>query len=181
MVKNFDERTRLLQSHWRQNKLERIGAEPLITVYSFSRTDTQKEAMFSALIPNEQVERVLDDPSWDLSIGNGMPGCSVSSSPEGEKVSYHRFGDDDGIEPLVISRDFHGLRKDYVEILEEFRHFHNLYHDRKTEQYIKFADSGNEEVIVRVTPDAVTVRLKEIRQFLAIKEMHLAIFFDVDE
>ncbi len=82
---------------------------------------------------------------------------------------------------MVICRDFHGLKETYNEILEEFRHFHNLYHDRRNDQYIKFADSGNEKVIIKVTPDAVTVRLKEIRQFLAIKEMHLAIFFDIDE
>lgn len=181
MVKKVDERASLLQSDWRQNKLERIGSGPLITVYSVSSTDTRKEAIYSALIPNEQVERVLDGPSWDLSIGNGMPGCSVYTAPEGDKVTYHRFGDDDGIEPLIISRDFHGLKESYKEILEEFRHFHNLYHDRRNDHYIKFADSGNEEVIVRVTPDAITVRLKEIRQFLAIKEMHLAVFFDVVE
>ncbi len=84
MVKNFDEQARLLQSDWRQNRLERIGAEPVITVYSISSTDTRKETIFSALIPNEQVERVLNDSSWDLSIGNGMPGCSVYTAPEGE-------------------------------------------------------------------------------------------------
>jgi hypothetical protein len=181
MVKNFDEQARLLQSDWRQNKLERIGAEPWITVYLVSSTDTRKETIFSALIPNEQVERVLNNPSWDLSIGNGMPGCSVYTAPDGKKIIYHRLGDDDGIEPLVICRDFHGLKESYNEILEEFRHFHNLYHDRRSDQYIKFADSGNEQVVIKMTPDAVTVRLKEIRQFLAIKEMHLAIFFDVDE
>ena len=35
----------------------------------------------------------------------------------------------------------------------------------------------NEEVVAVVKPDHIQIRLKEIHQFLAIKEMHLAIQF----
>ncbi|MBI2919122.1 MAG: hypothetical protein HYY01_14200, partial [Chloroflexi bacterium] len=61
---------------------------------------------------------------------------------------------------------------------EEFRLFHNLYHDRQSDQYIKFDDNGDEEVIVTVEPKLVKVRLREVRQFLALKEMHLAVYID---
>ena len=68
-----------------------------------------------------------------------------------------------------------------MEICEEFRLFHNLYHDQKTDEYIKVGEAGNEYTVAVVKPDRVQIRLKEIRQFLAIKEMYLSIQFDCQE
>ena len=44
-------------------------------------------------------------------------------------------------------------------------------------QYIKIDDEGNEHRVAVVKPDCIKIRLKEIRQFLAIKEMYLSIQF----
>ena len=106
-----------------------------------------------------------------------MPG-SVGTYAAGG-AEYLRFGNEDGIEPLVICRAFHGFKEDYLEISEEFRLFHNLYHDRKQDRYIKFDDSGNEEVVAIVKPKSAEIRMKEIRQFLAVKGMYLSIQFDI--
>jgi hypothetical protein len=53
-----------------------------------------------------------------------------------------------------------------------------LYHDLDRNQLLKFDDRGDETVVAKIESDRVEVRLKEIRQFLALKEMHLAIYFD---
>ena len=119
--------------------------------------------IYCALIPSHQVEQVLSKSSWDLML-------------------YHHEGDN-GIEPLIINREFnesqinYGKRRKYNEISEEFRLFHNLYHDREKEEYIKIDDEGNEHTVAVVEPDRIQIRLKEIRQFLAIKEMYLSIQF----
>ena len=68
-----------------------------------------------------------------------------------------------------------------MEISEEFRLFHNLYHDRKTDKYIKIDDEGNGHLVAVVEPNRIQMRLKEIREFLAIKEMYLSIQFDYNE
>ena len=47
--------------------------------------------------------------------------------------------------------------------------------------YIKIDDAGNQETIAVVKPDEVQIRLKEIRQFLAIKEMYLSLLFEFNE
>ena len=73
------------------------------------------------------------------------------------------------------------MRADYKEICEEFRLFHRLYHDRKQDQYIKIDDDGNAHRVVVVEPNRIQIRLQEIRQFLAIKEMYLSIQFDCRE
>ena len=51
----------------------------------------------------------------------------------------------------------------------------------KADKYIKIDDAGNEETVAIVTHDEVQIRLKEIRQFLAIKEMYLSILFEFNE
>ena len=86
-----------------------------------------------------------------------------------------------GSEPLVICRQFSGIKENYIEISEEFRLFHNLYHDKQKNTYIKIVDAGNQETIAIVKSDAVQIRLKEIRQFLAIKEMYLSMLFQFEE
>jgi hypothetical protein len=153
----------------------------MVTVYLSDRKDSHNRGIYCALIPCAQMERVLSSTSWDLSHGQGMPGAVVYHEGGEERVVYLRYGDDDGIEPLVIDREFHGMRADYKEICEEFRLFHRLYHDRKQDQYIKIDDGGYEHRVAVVEPNRIQMRLQEIRQFLAIKEMYLSIQFDYRE
>lgn len=134
-----------------------------------------------ALIPLTNLEQTLKTRTWDLFHNDGMPGASRSYSEGKEHVSYHRFGKSRAAEPLVIDRQFSSLRTNYSEISEEFRLFHDLYFDRKKDQYLKFDGPGNTEVIVTIKENRVDIRLKEILQYLAIKEMYLSIQFDYCE
>lgn len=172
------ERQRLAQDKFLEWVHHQIRPTEMVTVYLKDETDDHNIGIYCALIPNDQIERSLNDPSWDLHLGGGLPGA-VEYHRDGEKqVKYLRFGNDNGVEPLVIYREFHGMRQDYREISEEFRLFHRLCHDRKQDQYIRIDDSGSECVVAVIEPYRVQMRLQEIRQFLAIKEMHLALMFD---
>ena len=168
----------LLQSDWRETFIPGLGREPWATVYLDKVTEDENLGVFSALIPNAYVETSLSHLSWDLHIEDGHPACVVKHSQGDEEVSYLRFGNSDQIEPFVIHRSFHGIRESYNEILEEFRHFHRLYHDFEKNQLLKFDERGDETVVAKIEANKVEVRLKEVRQFLAIKKMHLAIYFD---
>ena len=154
------DRERLLQKH----NLEWIRRDPkatdLLTVY---QSPPKKENcgdyfILSGLIPQNQIEQVLSETRVRALQGT-----------------------EDGFEPLIITRSFGGIREDYNEISEEFRLFHDLYHDRRTDTYIKIDDAGNETIVAIVKPDEVQIRLKEIRQFLAIKEMYLSMLFESNE
>lgn len=158
-----------------------IPLSELVPVYFSDIADDHNYGVYCALIPEDSLEPALSKPTWDLSHGRGKPGATCYYENGNERVEYHRFGNDDGIEPLVIDRHFHGIRPDYKEISEEFRLFHKLFHDRKTDQYLKIDDAGNEELIAVVSATTVKIRLKEIRQFLAIKEMYLSLQFDYRE
>ena len=175
------DRARLSQ----EKTLESLRREPkateMETVYRSDRGGHFHRGIYCALIPSDQIERVLSKLSWDLLHGSGVPGTVVKLILGEWKPEYLRYGDDSGVEPLVIDREFHGIRDDYKEISEEFRLFHNLYHDRKSDEFLKIDEAGNEAKIAVVKPDLIQIRLKEIRQFLAVKEMHLSIQFDCVE
>ena len=65
-----------------------------------------------------------------------------------------------------------------MEISEEFRLFYYLYHrDGKTDKYFRI-DEGQEEVVVAtIKPNHVQIRLREILQWLLLKDMSLSIQF----
>ncbi len=161
------------------NKMVAVYREP-----DGPRPMKQDHFICCALIPSDQVERVLASSEWVLRPDQGLPNAEHYHT-EG-KVKYLRFGNDAGIEPLVTRRDFSGLREGYVEVSEEFRHFHNLdyaVYDANSRKLIKIDENGNEHTVAVVynKPNRVEIRLKEIRQFLAVKEMHLALQFDCRE
>ena len=180
------DRKRLSQAE----RLERLQRDQKMTEmidvcfssYKSSNSDPDSDiVIYCALIPLDGIDQVFSSPSWNLSWGAGMPDASMSHEGGEERVEYLRYGGTNRVEPLVFCRGFYDLHGDYMEISEEFRLFHNLYHDRKTDKYIKIDDEGNEYTVAVVEPDHVKIRLKEIRQFLAIKEMYLSIQFDCRE
>lgn len=161
--------------------MREFSATDMIDVCSFQHIDTHYFSIYCALIPSAKMSICLEKISWDLHHDQGVPSAVKYYDGESEEVEYLRFGNDNSIEPLIIDRDFHGIRENYKEISEEFRLFHNLYHHRKTDEYLKIDDAGNEYLVASITPDRISIRLKELRQFLAIKEMHLSLQFDIRE
>lgn len=113
----------------REYVANRLGTESWTTVYEYTERDGEKTGYFCALVKPDAVQRRLGNTSWDLLIGRGMPG--VESDSDGT-WRYYRFGYDEDIAPFIIDRDFHGLKPSYLEVSEEFRHFHDLYEDRRT-------------------------------------------------
>lgn len=134
---------------------------------------------YCTLIDNSNISKSMSNANWDLSIGSGLPSCNrYSCGTEKEQIKYLRYGEEN-IQPLVYFRTFSGIKPEYIEISEEFRHYHNLYFDSSANKYIKIDNNGDEEDIVLIEPDnTVKIKLKAIKQFLAIKEMSLLFLFD---
>lgn len=168
----------LSQRDRREDWLPRLGTEPWITAYDNFDADDQNGGIYCALVPSASIAAVLARSSWELTKGSGLPGCVVGFGGGEESTSYLRFGREDGIEPLVFLRTFHGVRPSCLELSEEFRHFHNLVFDVQSSHFVKTLEDGTDQIVGRLQPKRMDLRLREVRQFLAIKEMHLAIYFD---
>ncbi|MDE2853775.1 MAG: hypothetical protein OXN88_06360 [Chloroflexota bacterium] len=180
MLLNQEERDLLLQLEWREKVIPEFGRrqnDNWIPVYQDCDDGTIDLAINSVLIPNENVEQLLQTPDWGGHVHVLEPGFTGGS--EDIPPVYRRFvGSEYGIEPLVIVRSFHGLKPDALEILEEFRLYHNLYDDRQRSVLVGFDAGGNEVDAVKYSDDFVHVRRKELRQFLAARDMSLALFFE---
>ncbi len=153
-----------------------LGAEPWLPVYEHVDTPMFDGTVFSALIPNDQVPLALRHAGWDLLIGRGGPGFSVGA----KGTTYDPWNLHDGVRPLVIAREFHAAIEgaQRFELLEEFRLFHNLAFVPRDKTY--FDVSSTPTPIARWSDGRLEVKRKAVRQFLAAKGMHLALFFQLN-
>jgi hypothetical protein len=171
-------KTGLKLSDWKMKIERNIGEEEWVVTYSNHESTFESATFYSALIPDNKIAKSLEDFSWDLSIGDGRPGFT-SFFKDGKDVNeYYRFSTS-GVEPLIVKRFFNGIKKNYCEVSEEFRHYFNLFEDRSNNSFIAIDDNGDEDVVILVTDCEIKIKLKYLKEFLAVKKMTLAIFFDI--
>lgn len=144
----------------------------MLTVYSNGTIGRKNHFSFPILVTETILASELSKAPFEPRQGNFSPWAEKSINTS-KDFYYSRWGQEDGVEPLIFYRDFHGLYNDKIELCEEFRMFHNLYHDIDTGKFIKIESNGDEFEVAIITDDYCKIRLKEIRQFLAIKEMHM--------
>jgi hypothetical protein len=156
------------------------GEESWITVYKSTHINQASESvgMYSALVTNEKSISALKNTSWDLTYGSGRPGFVINYVNSEKKVNYYS-NEEEGFLRIVLNREFHGRMSDYVEILQEFRLFHNLYYLENEKKYIAFDEVGDQVDAVKICPDQVQIRRHYLSSFMAAKQMHLLLYFDI--
>lgn len=148
----------------------------MITVCSSEVSDQYNKGIYPVFVPNNITNNIISGNTWNFNYNDGYP----EFFEDNEKIEYFRYGDNKGLEPLVITRNFNDIKDEYIEISEEFRLFHRLYYEPKENKYYKLID-GNEYLIIDVQEDEVKIRLKEIKEFLKVKDMYLVLQFDMKE
>jgi hypothetical protein len=159
---------------------DKHGEENWVTVYKQDPINNGDHdgGMYCALVSEDKTEKAMQEAGWDLMIGSGGPGFCTSYE-NGESTTTYYTNSDEGFLRLVLNRDFHGRKDDYIEILEEFRLFHNLYYDKKTEHYLSFDDAGDEVEVVRFDGKEVKIRRRFLRSFMAARQMYLLLYFEL--
>jgi hypothetical protein len=158
-------------------KFRRNGLGQWTTLYDQEAADGSRTGFFCAVASTEYRATALRRSSWDLSIGHGQPGFMQSFGDGVTETTYLRYGSDSSVEPLVINRDFFGIRPRYNELIEEFRHLHNLY-DSGDGRLFQIGDDGSEVVAAEVTPERVRVLTRLLRSFQAVRQVDLLLFID---
>ncbi|HUZ91295.1 MAG TPA: hypothetical protein VMU78_05265 [Methylocella sp.] len=158
-------------------EIDKIGTGEWTVLYEYQDSANESRCSYSAFLPADLVNNAMTHDSLDLSIGHGMPGFSQSDFTGQTVTTYDRFGFA-RVEPILYVRDFHGLKPRQFEISEEFRHYHNLYHDRRNDRYIYLDHRGEDVVVVEVEPQRVRAKTRFLRQYMAARQLHLALYFD---
>lgn len=159
------------------SEIDELGCGEWTVLYEYYSDSEGSRCSYSGLLSSAQVDRALKHDNWDLRIGSGAPSFSQRRMDGVDVVEYDRFGFD-GVEPIVHSRDFHGIKPRQFDLSEEFRLFHNLYHDRNNDRYVHVDDRGNETIVAEVTPGRVRVLTRFLRQYMAARQLTLVLFFD---
>ena len=158
--------------------IEKPQATAFVCIYS-SEEITNAFHTFSFLLPIQRAEEFLKGVGWDHRASDFVPHVECSQSwKDGRtvrEVYYLRNGNERGAEALVHVRSFPSHRPSAIEIAEEFRLFHNLYHDTARNIFLHCDVHGVEHEVVRVSTHHVEVQLRFLTDFLRAKQMHLAL------
>ena len=68
----------LLQRDVMEDTLPRIGTQPWQTLYLSDNAHAHRFGVWCALLDEEVAAKAMTHDSWDLTIGDGMPGFSQS-------------------------------------------------------------------------------------------------------
>lgn len=150
------------------------------TVYRSWHEDEKSDGgIYCGLASRDYREQAISSSTWDLMVTDGRPGFSQGPGENGELVTtYHREGSESEVEPLVLLREFHSASPSYLEIVQEFRLFHNLWWDSARHTFMKAHEDGTAEVAIKVSSSKVCVKTKLLRQYQAARQLDLLLFID---
>lgn len=153
-----------------------FGKELWVQVYGNREMYRSDGLFWVGLIPNEDIEESLKSTDWDLNMGITISPGFVGYG--NNNYQYDRFSGSE-VEPLIIERDFHGIKESSIEISEEFRLLNNLYFDYNQGLYNKVSENGELESVVKVEENNVFIKLNYLKRYAALKQMGIALFFDI--
>lgn len=149
-----------------------------ITLYSHSCYLENKVSLtvFSYLVTNETVcDKCMTDYCWDISMGSGRIAVYGDNS-------YFSFAKE-GIEPIIYVKEFktNGNYIRYNDISEELICYFNLLencNNKQNRKYLFIDDNGDTDEVIIVTEEKVSMKLKYLQEYLAIRKINLIICFD---
>ena len=151
----------------------------LIADWSWHINGQGNGGVYIGLVRGDTAVTCLNDASWTVSKGESLTGFSMYWEDGEERVEYSYAPVSSDSWPLVIHRDFHGIEKDQYDLLEEFRLFHNLWHDRRTDNYYKILEDGTKQkVVFRDDSGAILVETAAIRKFCAARGLKILLQVD---
>lgn len=168
---------------WYRFIQEKLGTDPWIPLYLHDKIpDTDDDFfLFSAIAPKPSTEQILSQYEWEIDIASFHPGHIISyGRGKMTDARYLRYGREDGIGPILIQRHFHGIKKSFFDVSEEFRHLYNLYYDDHEKKYIIILDDGEEEDVIVITDESIQINAKYLKEYLSVKNANLVLYYNVD-
>lgn len=161
-----------------QQRLATAGDGPWTTLWEDWHSDDASGGYYSALSDPARRDRTLSKADWDLTEGDGLPGFTQYRRDGDYETVYLRYGTDDGVEPLVIIRQWHGVLPNEYLISEEFVLLMRLWRDSDNGQYYSVSEDGTRDIAIEITGQMIRVRTPLLRRYQAARQKDFLIFVD---
>ncbi|NMV82412.1 MAG: hypothetical protein GX816_02540 [Erysipelotrichia bacterium] len=128
--------------------------------------------VFAVLVSKEKTDKFLKDVGGHLNFSD-----PVGFVQYGNKHIEYQYKDFGGIQYFVRERYFHGIRKDFYELSDEFLLLFNAYKD--TNKYFAIEEDGDViEIAKYLDNGSLVVNNVYLRRFAAAKQMNIGYIFD---
>lgn len=152
--------------------LPKVGVDPWQTVFWLDAgphwCERSQFLVWCALMTSDAAEEVVRRGDYYFDLDFWSPGPLVSETKNG---IFYKASHNELIKPFVLHEYDEGL-------CEEFRLYHACQPNSERNRLIIKDESGNSVEIAKIEKNRVQVHLKYLKSFLAISQLHLAIYID---
>ncbi len=151
----------------------------LVADWSWHTDQGNNGGVYIGLVRSDKIKACFNSDSWDVSKGDGLTGFCTWWDNGVEKTEYNYAPVTADSWPLVVHRDFYGMEETQYDLVEEFRDFYNLWHDRGCDNYYKMKDDGDrQKVVFRDKGNALLVDTAMLRKFCAARDLCIVLQVD---
>lgn len=133
--------------------------------------------IFSCLANDDVTAKSMTYDTWDINHSEVGP---LVNEWDGVFASYSRCNNDE-VEPIVMYMESEGRWAEEVFLAEEFVMYFKLHKDAKGKNeyvYYQVDDCGDDVEVARVMGMNLEVKLKYVKEYIAVKKLNLLVFID---
>lgn len=136
------------------------------------------DTIFSCLVNDDVVDKSMSYDTWD--INHSQVGPLINEQLDGTFISYSRYENDE-TEPIVMYLENEGRWNEEAFLAEEFVMYFKLHKEaqgKKKYVYYQVDECGDDVEVAKVMGVNLDVKLKYIKEYIAVKQLNLLIFND---
>ena len=136
------------------------------------------DTIFSCLVNDDVVDKSMSYDTWD--INHSQVGPLINEQLDGTFISYSRYENDE-TEPIVMYLENEGRWNEEAFLAEEFVMYFKLHKEAQGKNkyvYYQVDECGDDVEVAKVMGVNLDVKLKYIKEYIAVKQLNLLIFND---
>lgn len=136
------------------------------------------DTIFSCLVNDDVVDKSMAYDTWD--INHSQVGPLINEQLDGTFISYSRYENDEA-EPIVMYLENEGRWSEEAFLAEEFVMYFKLHKEAQGKNkyvYYQVDECGDDVEVARVMGVNLDVKLKYIKEYIAVKQLNLLVFND---
>ena len=134
--------------------------------------------IFSCLVNDNIAANSMAYDTWD--INHSRVGPLINEQSDGTFISYSRYESNDS-EPIVMYLENEGRWSEEAFLAEEFVMYFKLHKEGKGKNeyvYYQVDECGDDVEVARVMGVNLVVKLKYVKEYIAVKKLNLLVFID---